>query len=57
MKLITQLETLAPDPIIWHGNGVGKGVFVQLGRQSFRCYLEKRNMTEDDYEYVKMGYD
>lgn len=56
LKLYTQMSSLAPDPIIWHGNGVGKGIFAGLGARSFRCYLAKRNLTEDDYEYVKMGY-
>ena len=57
LKLYDQMATLAPDPIIWHGNGVGKGVFGGLGLRSFKCFLGRRNLTEDDYEYVKMGYE
>ena len=56
LKLYEQLSTLAPDPVIWHGNGVGKGVFADIGHRSFRCFLNKRNLTDHDYEYVKMGY-
>ena len=42
LKLYDQMATLAPDPIIWHGNGVGKRIFSGLGDRSFKCFLAQR---------------
>lgn len=49
MPLKQELETLATDPIIWHGNGAGKRHFVQFGKDAFNCLLAKRNMTEEAF--------
>ena len=49
MPISEQLHTLAPDPVIWHGNGVGKRSFYTFGHGAFKCFLDKRNMTEDNY--------
>ena len=44
-----ELESLAADPIIWHGNGAGKRLFMQFGHDAFKCVIDKRNMTEEQY--------
>ena len=44
-----ELESLAPDPIIWHGNGAGKELFVRFGHDAFKCEMKRRNMTEQDH--------
>lgn len=49
MPLDEELASLAADPVIWHGNGAGKGVYQDVGYKSFRCFLVKRNMTEQDH--------
>ena len=49
MPLKQELETLATDPIIWHGNGAGKRHFMQFGRDAFNCLLAQRNMTEENF--------
>ena len=49
MPLKQELETLASDPIIWHGNGAGKRHFMQFGRNAFNCLLAQRNLTEEAY--------
>jgi hypothetical protein len=45
-----ELETLAPDPLIWHGNGAGKRLYGQYGHETFKCNIAQRNMTEDDHQ-------
>ena len=50
MPLEEELSSLASNPIIWHGNGAGKRLFQQYGGDAFKCNLNKRNMTETDYE-------
>jgi hypothetical protein len=32
------LATLAPDPIIWHGNGAGKRISMQLSQRAVKCF-------------------
>jgi hypothetical protein len=49
MKLEEEMETLATDPIIWHGNGEGKGMYRQYGHSAWLCYLRTSNMTEEQY--------
>ncbi len=49
MPLQEEMESLATDPIIWHGNGVGKEMFKHYGHAAFKCYLKNRNMTEQDH--------
>mmetsp|Transcript_21946 Transcript_21946/g.36750 ORF Transcript_21946/g.36750 Transcript_21946/m.36750 type:complete len:377 (+) Transcript_21946:48-1178(+) len=49
MALHQEMMSLAPDPLIWHGNGAGKQIFGAYGHQSFKCFLHKKNMTEQDY--------
>mmetsp|Transcript_21846 Transcript_21846/g.19902 ORF Transcript_21846/g.19902 Transcript_21846/m.19902 type:complete len:355 (-) Transcript_21846:4-1068(-) len=41
-----ELESLSPDPLIWHGNGAGKRSFLHLAHQTFKCQLNRMNMTE-----------
>jgi hypothetical protein len=49
MPVKEELESLANDPIIWHGNGAGKRFYQQYGFDAFKCSLERRNMTEQDH--------
>ena len=49
MPIQEELESLASDPIIWHGNGAGKRLYQQYGGDAFKCNLGKRNMTEADH--------
>jgi len=49
MPLQIELETLAPTPVIWHGNGVGKKAYYHFAHQAFLCELTKRNITENQY--------
>ncbi len=49
MPLQEELESLAPDPLIWHGNGAGKRQYQDVGYASFKCFLAKLNMTEADH--------
>lgn len=50
MPLEEELTSLAPDPIIWHGNGEGKGMFKEKGHASFLCHLNKKGMTMEDHQ-------
>jgi hypothetical protein len=50
MPLETPLKSLAPDPILWHGNGVGKRQWMDYGHRAFMCQLDKRGMTETDWQ-------
>lgn len=45
----TELETLAPDPIVWHGNGAGKRAFVTLAHNSYKCLLSRHSLSEEEY--------
>ena len=49
MPLEKQLATLAPSPIIWHGNGVGKKAYYHFAHQAFLCNLNKRGLNETYY--------
>lgn len=44
-----EIESLATDPVIWHGNGAGKSAFLGLAHHTFHCRLKKANMTENDW--------
>jgi hypothetical protein len=48
-EFLPYVETLAPNPAIWHGNGVGKRIYQNLMHRVFQCNIEKRSMSEDDY--------
>jgi hypothetical protein len=37
----TQLQTIAPHPAIWHGNGKAKKVFLHVGGAAYVCHLRK----------------
>lgn len=50
MPLQEEMESLAPDPIIWHGNGEGKGMYKQYGHAAFLCLLKYWNMTEAHHQ-------
>ena len=52
----TELETIATEPVIWHGNGAGKRAFLDLAHNIFNCYLNKWNMTNKEH-YEQYGYD
>jgi len=44
------VNTLAPDPAIWHGNGVGKMVYASVMQMVFDCNVKKHlNMTTEEY--------
>ena len=51
-----ELESLAADPIIWHGNGAGKRLFMQYGHDAFQCNIGKWNMTEKHYMATQCCY-
>lgn len=44
------VETLSPSPVIWHGNGVGKRIYIPLSDNVFRCEIGKRGMTYQQYQ-------
>jgi hypothetical protein len=44
-----ELQTLAPYPVIWHGNGAGKWQFLSLAHSTFLCNLKRLNMTEKEH--------
>ena len=46
-----QMLTFAPTPLIYHGNGFAKKMFMRgLGRDSFECMLRQRlNLTAKEY--------
>lgn len=50
MPLREEMESLALDPIIWHGNGEGKGMFKQYGHSAYLCYLKHAKMTEEEFQ-------
>jgi hypothetical protein len=50
MPLAVQLSTLAPTPVIWHGNGVGKRAYYHFAHQAYLCALKKRNLTAQVFE-------
>jgi hypothetical protein len=49
MPLKEELASLAPDPVIWHGNGVGKRTFYNFAHKAFLCAIGKRGMNESVY--------
>lgn len=55
MWLSEELSTLSATPIVWHGNGAGKRICVDFGFQSFKCFLEKKGLTDKEYDRL-YGY-
>jgi len=56
MPMQVELESLAHDPVIWHGNGAGKGLYQNYGHSSMKCYLEQKlNLTVPEYT-ERFGY-
>lgn len=49
MPLLEEMESLASDPVIWHGNGEGKGMFKQYGHAAYLCWLKRLNITDAEY--------
>jgi hypothetical protein len=59
MRFETQLGTLCPTPLIYHGNGAGKHTMMALGGGTMRCILESTydghtnksisSLTESEY--------
>jgi hypothetical protein len=47
MPLQVEMETLAPDPVIWHGNGVGKRTYYHWAHQAFLCNIAKRGFANE----------
>jgi hypothetical protein len=45
-----ELLTLAPDPLIWHGNGAGKEAFRDKSYSSMKCFLDQRKMSIQQYD-------
>lgn len=50
-----ELQTIALDPVIWHGNGAGKRQFLSLAHTSFLCHLKLLNMTEEEHRNLYTG--
>ena len=50
MPMEKEIRTLAPDPVIWHGNGAGKRTYYDFGHKSILCLLEKRGLTMKQFE-------
>jgi hypothetical protein len=50
MPLQSEMETLATDPVAWHGNGAGKKLYIHLGHMTYKCFLDKQNITIAQYE-------
>lgn len=57
MPLELEMSTFAQDPIIWHGNGVGKNMFKRYAHAAYLCILKTKfgGISEDDYTQ-KFGY-
>lgn len=49
MPLQIQLSNMSVNPITWHGNGVGKGMYKRHGNAVFNCILAKMGITEKEY--------
>ena len=49
-SLLEYIQTLAPDPVIWHGNGVGKRLYIPIMDKVFRCEIARRNITYEEYQ-------
>ena len=45
-----ELQSLASDPLIWHGNGAGKEAFRDKGYSSMKCLLDERGLTMQQYD-------
>jgi hypothetical protein len=45
-----EVNSLASDPLVWHGNGAGKGIFRDKAFQSFKCFLDGRRITVGEYD-------
>jgi hypothetical protein len=57
MPMLTELTSLAPDPVIWHGNGAGKTFGIKLGYSSFMCHINKYLNLDHEKKYIEMyGY-
>lgn len=50
MPMEIEVRSLAPDPVIWHGNGAGKRTYYDYGHKSMVCHLAKRNFTVKQFE-------
>ena len=50
-----ELNSLASSPMAWHGNGAGKEVFKHKAFESIKCFLQKRDMTLQDYDSTFSG--
>eukprot|EP01033_Poteriospumella_lacustris_P003028 gene3028-2217_t len=55
MVLEQELRTLDETPLVWHGNGAGKRQCVDLGYESFKCFLKKYSETEESLLSVWSG--
>jgi hypothetical protein len=47
MVLEEELRSLSSTPLVWHGNGAGKRQCIDLGFESFKCFLKKYSETEE----------
>jgi len=50
MPMEREVRSLAPDPVIWHGNGAGKRTYYDFGHKSVLCHLEKRGLSMKQFE-------
>ena len=57
MPMKEEVDSLAQDPIIWHGNGAGKRVAMDISHHSFICYLKSLYNISSVEEYSEIwGY-
>lgn len=50
-----ELESLSPDPLVWHGAGAGKQSYGHFGYLSYRCFITRKNLTDEQYN-LEYGY-
>jgi hypothetical protein len=57
IPLEEEMRTLATDPVIWHGNGVGKRIYIPFADKVTKCNL-RRNLNISslaEYTYDRFG--
>eukprot|EP01034_Spumella_vulgaris_P037272 gene37272-45994_t len=47
MPLEEEMSSLAADPIIWHGNGAGKGIYQEMGHNQSLTILELAQLLDE----------
>lgn len=49
MQLGEEMTTLAPAPVVWHANGVGRRTILAHGHKAYLCALQKRGLSDSSY--------